>query len=161
MKDKQGLFGKICKTVKSQRKKIKLKFPNHQLNQLFHRFSVPERRLSIWRLWRGQRSRCRLFPTSVLGLLQWRGEEGGGGWSVPKTLRSLHKQQWWSGQSDEAVVMARPQFITEPLTLMVNEGDVIRGTRMTMISSDDNGKGRLRRSSFEVLVGGDGVQSRF
>jgi len=31
-----------------------------------------------------------------------------------------------AGQSDEAVVMARPQFITEPLTLMVNEGDVIR-----------------------------------
>ena len=57
--------------------------------------------------------------------------------------------------------MARPQFITEPLTLMVNEGDVIRLTRITMISSNDNGKGRLRRSSFEVLVGGDGVQSRF
>ena len=65
------------------------------------------------------------------------------------------------GQSDEAVVMARPQFITEPLTLMVNEGDVIRLTRMTMISSDVNGKGRLRRVSFEALVGGDGVQSRF
>ena len=57
--------------------------------------------------------------------------------------------------------MARPQFITEPLTLMVNEGDVIRLTRITMISSNDNGTGRLRRSSFEVLVGGDGVQSRF
>ena len=57
--------------------------------------------------------------------------------------------------------MARPQFITEPLTLMVNEGDVIRLTRMTMISSDVNGKGRLRRVSFEALVGGDGVQSRF
>ena len=57
--------------------------------------------------------------------------------------------------------MARPQFITEPLTLMVNEGDVIRLTRMTMISSNDNGKGRLRRVSFEALVGGDGVQSRF
>ena len=57
--------------------------------------------------------------------------------------------------------MARPQFITEPLTLMVNEGDVIRLTRITMISSNDNGKGRLRRVSSEVLVGGDGVQSRF
>ena len=57
--------------------------------------------------------------------------------------------------------MARPQFITEPLTLMVNEGDVIRLTRMTMISSDDNGKGRLRRVFFEALVGCDGVQSRF
>ena len=57
--------------------------------------------------------------------------------------------------------MARPQFITEPLTLMVNEGDVIRLTRMTMISSNDNGKGRLRRVSFEALVGCDGVQSRF
>ena len=57
--------------------------------------------------------------------------------------------------------MARPQFITEPLTLMVNEGDVIRLTRITMISSNDNEKGRLRRVSFEALVGGDGVQSRF
>ena len=57
--------------------------------------------------------------------------------------------------------MARPQFITEPLTLMVNEGDVIRLTRMTMISSNGIGKCRLRRVSFEALVGGDGVQSRF
>jgi len=31
-----------------------------------------------------------------------------------------------AGQPEETVVMARPQFITEPLTMMVNEGDVIR-----------------------------------
>ena len=96
------------------------------------RVSISEGRLPLWRGWLRWGGRSRSVAKNVNAVITWF-------YISNQQFRSLiqlsgcqcsQKYQvtliFFSGQPEETVVMARPQFITEPLTMMVNEGDVIR-----------------------------------
>ena len=80
MKDKQGLFGKICKTVKSQRKKFK-RSPTSNQTSCFTG-SPYQKEDSLYDDYDGDNAAGDWY--FQLQVLVWyNGGEEGGGWSFP------------------------------------------------------------------------------
>ena len=128
----QLLLGRICQRANYRRTSFTNTRDASFKLHLYCRVSISEGRLPLWRGWLRWGGRSRSVAKNVNAVITWY-------YISNQQFRSLiqlsgcqcsQKYQvtliFFSGQPEETVVMARPQFITEPLTMMVNEGDVIR-----------------------------------